>query len=148
MDITTTPIIALEQPVHVAVPQLDQYQRAVCDAVAAGQHAVVRSMPGSGRTTCALAVVQQAVNRSDNVMMLVPDRNRADWLQPRVEALAPHTVRPVRTPAGCAYQVVSTWRTVRADPLGPVQLVTGAAEDQLIADLMTRPGINWPEFLP
>ena len=57
-------------------------------------------------------------------------------LTPRAQALGPDVVRPVRTPASFAYQVVATWRTQRLEPLEGVELVTGAAQDQLLAELL------------
>lgn len=125
------------------LPAPDAEQAAVCER-AAESSVVVRGAPGSGCTTCALMVLDGCRQRGETAMLWVPDRTRADALEARVQALLPHTVRPVRTPAAFAYLLVSTWRTVRADPLGPLELVTGAQEDQLIASLLTRDDIGWP----
>ena len=65
-------------------------------------------------------------------------------LTPRAQALRPDSVRPVRTPASFAYQVVATWRTQRDVPLEGVELVTGAAQDRC----SPKPGVRggpWPE---
>ena len=128
------------------LPELDAAQQAVRAAAASG-HVVARGAPGSGRTTCALAVLGDAA-RAGTAMMWAPDRSRVDRLEPAAQALAPSSVRPVRTPAAFAYLVVSTWRTRRGDPLGPVQLVTGAQEDQLLEVLLARGGIDWPDSMP
>lgn len=125
------------------LPESDPEQSAV-RARAAGESLVVRGAPGSGRTTCALAVLADCERRGESALLWVPDRARADALEARVQAVLPHTVRPVRTPAAFAYLVVTTWRTVRADPLGPLELVTGAQEDQLIASLLARDDLEWP----
>lgn len=129
------------------LPPPDAEQATVCQHAA--QHSVVvRGAPGSGRTTCALMVAARCRARGESVLVWAPDRSRVDALETRVQALLPEAVRPVRTPAAFAYLVVSTWRIGRGDPLGPVELVTGAQEDQLIADLLDRGGIDWPEAMP
>ncbi|MCI6410847.1 MAG: hypothetical protein MR805_03765, partial [Schaalia hyovaginalis] len=129
------------------VPSLDRAQEAVRDRARVAS-LVVRGAPGSGRTTCALAVMEDAAERGERAILLVPDRVRADALTPRVQALAPQTVRPVRTPASFAYSVVSAWRLNRHDPLGPVELVTGALQDELIAELLEAVPAPWPDSLP
>lgn len=128
------------------VPSLDRAQEAVRDRARIAS-LVVRGAPGSGRTTCALAVMEDAAERGERAILLVPDRVRADALTPRVQALAPQTVRPVRTPASFAYSVVSAWRLNRHDPLGPVELVTGALQDELIAELLEAVPAPWPDSL-
>ena len=92
-----------------------------------------------------LAVFEQAVARGHSALILAPDRTRADVLTPRAQALGPSVVRPVRTPASFAYQVVATWRTQREIPLEGVELVTGAAQDQLLAELLQTVEAPWPE---
>ena len=96
----------------------------------------------------ALAVLAEAVSGGRSAVLLVPDRGRADHLAPRAQVLAPNAVRPVRTPASFAYQVVSTWRTQRRSPLGPVELVTGSAQDQAIARLIESVPAPWPDQIP
>ena len=130
-----------------SLPQLDPAQEQVVRAAATGS-VIVRGAPGSGRTTSALAVFGQAISRGENAMIWVPDRTRADAIEPVAQALAPTAVRPVRTPAAFAYLVVSTWRIGRADPLGSLELVTGAAEDSLIADLLDHDTVEWPPSIP
>lgn len=129
------------------LPELTEVQQAVLEH-ARHSSLVVRGAPGSGRTTCALALLQDAASRGEDAVLLVPDRLRADALTPRAQHVAPTAVRPVRTPASYAYSVVSTWRLSRHDPLGPVELVTGASHDELIADLLETVDAPWPNSIP
>ena len=126
------------------LPELNAEQRAVVEAVRSGD-VIARGAPSSGRSTCALAVFEQAVGAGASALILVPDRTRADVLTPRAQALGPDVVRPVRTPASFAYQVVATWRTQRQVPLEGVELVTGAAQDQALAELLASVDAPWPE---
>ncbi|MDC4233794.1 PD-(D/E)XK nuclease family protein [Actinomyces sp. B33] len=128
------------------LPVLDPAQAAVVEAASTGC-VIARGAPGSGRTTTALAVVDRAVREGREPLLLVPDRARADRLAPRVRALVPSGVRPVRTPASYAYSVVSTWRTGRERPLGGVELLTGAAQDLLLERLLLVDA-PWPESMP
>ena len=126
------------------LPELNAEQRAVVEAVRSGD-VIARGAPSSGRSTCALAVFEQAVGAGASALILAPDRTRADVLTPRAQALGPDVVRPVRTPASFAYQVVATWRTQRQVPLEGVELVTGAAQDQALAELLASVDAPWPE---
>ena len=107
-------------PALAELPTADGAQAAVCGQAAAAS-LVVRGAPGSGRTTCALMVLAQCRARGESAVLWAPDRSRVDALESRVQALLPEAVRPVRTPAAYAYQVVSTWRIGRDDrrPGGP-----------------------------
>ena len=126
------------------LPELNANQRAVVEAARSGD-VIARGAPSSGRSTCALAVFEQAVSRGRSAMILAPDRTRADVLTPRAQALGPDAVRPVRTPASFAYQVVATWRTQRDVPLEGVELVTGAAQDQMLAEALESVEAPWPQ---
>ena len=126
------------------LPELNAEQRAVVEAARSGD-VIARGAPSSGRSTCALAVFEQAVSAGASAVILAPDRTRADVLTPRAQALGPAVVRPVRTPASFAYQVVATWRTQREVPLEGVELVTGAAQDQALAELLASGDAPWPE---
>ena len=126
------------------LPELNARQRAVVDAARSGD-VIARGAPSSGRSTCALAVFEQAASRGCSALILAPDRTRADVLTPRAQALGPDSVRPVRTPASFAYQVVATWRTQRDVPLEGVELVTGAAQDQMLAEALESVDAPWPE---
>ena len=126
------------------LPELNVRQRAVVEAACSGD-VIARGAPSSGRSTCALAVFEQAASRGRSALILAPDRTRADVLTPRAQALGPDVVRPVRTPASFAYQVVATWRTQRDVPLEGVELVTGAAQDQMLAEALESVEAPWPE---
>ena len=126
------------------LPELNARQRAVVEAARSGD-VIARGAPSSGRSTCALAVFEQAASRGRSALILAPDRTRADVLTPRAQALGPDAVRPVRTPASFAYQVVATWRTQRDVPLEGVELVTGAAQDQMLAEALESVDAPWPE---
>ena len=126
------------------LPELNANQRAVVEAARSGD-VIVRGAPSSGRSTCALAVFEQAASRGRSALILAPDRTRADVLTPRAQGLGPDVVRPVRTPASFAYQVVATWRTQRDVPLEGVELVTGAAQDQMLAEALESVEAPWPE---
>ena len=126
------------------LPELNANQRAVVEAACSGD-VIARGAPSSGRSTCALAVFEQAASRGRSALILAPDRTRADVLTPRAQALGPDSVRPVRTPASFAYQVVATWRTQRDVPLEGVELVTGAAQDQMLAEALESVDAPWPE---
>lgn len=126
------------------LPELNVRQRAVVEAACSGD-VIARGAPSSGRSMCALAVFEQAASRGRSALILAPDRTRADVLTPRAQALGPDVVRPVRTPASFAYQVVATWRTQRDVPLEGVELVTGAAQDQMLAEALESVEAPWPE---
>ena len=126
------------------LPELNANQRAVVEAARSGD-VIARGAPSSGRSTCALAVFEQAASQGRSALILAPDRTRADVLTPRAQALGPGSVRPVRTPASFAYQVVATWRTQRDVPLEGVELVTGAAQDQMLAEALESVEAPWPE---
>ena len=126
------------------LPELNANQRAVVEAARSGD-VIARGAPSSGRSTCALAVFEQAASRGRSALIFAPDRTRADVLTPRAQGLGPDVVRPVRTPASFAYQVVATWRTQRDVPLEGVELVTGAAQDQMLADALESVEVPWPE---
>ena len=126
------------------LPELNPEQSAVVEAARSGD-VIARGAPGSGRSTCALAVFQRAAAQGRSALILAPDRARVDVLTPRAQALGPDTVRPVRTPASFAYQVVATWRTQRDVPLEGVELVTGAAQDQMLAEALESVDAPWPQ---
>ena len=126
------------------LPELNARQRAVVEAARSGD-VIARGAPSSGRSTCALAVFEQAASRGRSALIIAPDRTRADVLTPRAQALGPDSVRPVRTPASFAYQVVATWRTQRDVPLEGVELVTGAAQDQMLAEALESVEAPWPQ---
>lgn len=133
------------------LPALGEAQHAVREA-SMHMSLIVRGAPGAGKTTTALAAAQAAIDAGQRVAVLVPDRVREKLLSVRMQALAPHLVRPVRTPVSFAYNVANLWRTRRADPLGDLELITGAQEDADIAELLAHGIPEWdgvfaPELL-
>ena len=125
------------------LPELNPQQAEVLRASRVGD-VVARGAPSSGRSTCALAAFEAENAAGRSAVILTPDRARADLLTPRAQALAPDAVRPCRTPASFAYQVVATWRTQRAVPLDGVELVTGSSQDQMLAQLLETVDAPWP----
>ena len=95
------------------LPELSDHQRLLLKQITEGD-AVLRGAPGSGKTTLLLAAVAELVRNDHSFLVLTPDRLRADQLMPAVQALAPNAVRPVRTPIGWAYSIVSQWRNTRS----------------------------------
>lgn len=140
-------VVRARDPGSLRLPVLDPDQESVCRAAGSGS-VVVQGAPGSGRTTCALGVLARAVEGGESALLWAPDRVRVGAVEARAQALAPRAVRPVRTPAAFAHLVVSTWRVGRADPLGPVELVTGTQEDQAIAELLAADTGEWPASMP
>ncbi|WP_026460341.1 UrvD/REP family ATP-dependent DNA helicase [Schaalia suimastitidis] len=138
--------LQIRSTVPYQLPRLGAQQQLVRERAQEG-HCVVRGAPGSGRTTTALAIFADAIASGRSAIILVPDRLRADNLLARAQSLAPNELRPVRSLASFAYRVVSTWRVERTDPLGPVELVTGARMDQLLTDLIASDTGPWPAHL-
>ena len=128
------------------LPHLDDHQRALLQRMMSSD-AVLRGAPGSGKTTLLLSAVAELVRQGCSFLVLTPDRSRADALMPAVQSMAPDAVRPVRTPTAWAYSIVSQWRNTRDEPLGDVELLTGASIDRLIAQLLETTTLNWPEDL-
>lgn len=128
------------------LPELDEHQRALLKRIVSTD-AVLRGAPGSGKTTLLLAAVAELSRQGRSFMVLAPDRSRADGLMPAVQSLAPNAVRPVRTPTAWAYSLVSQWRNTRDEPLGDVELLTGAGMDRLIAQALEETGLSWPDEL-
>ncbi|MCD4557277.1 PD-(D/E)XK nuclease family protein [Schaalia sp. lx-100] len=163
---TETPIrIYAARSEEYALPQLNEQQQCVLER-AKTSHVVVRGAPASGRTTCAIALIEsisraQETSEShgsvsvssnystnpDTVLLLVPDRLRATHLTPQVQTLLPDAVRPVRTPAALAYHIVNTWRVERNDPLGDLELMTGARTDQRLEEMLAQIDAPWPSHV-
>ena len=128
------------------LPHLDDHQRALLERMMSSD-AVLRGAPGSGKTTLLLSAVAELVRQGRSFLVLTPDRSRADALMSAVQSMAPDAVRPVRTPTAWAYSIVSQWRNTRDEPLGDVELLTGASIDRLIAQLLETTTLDWPEDL-
>lgn len=129
------------------LPTLNTAQQCVVER-ARTEHLVVRGAPSSGRTTTAIAAIHDAHQRGQTAVLLTPDRVRANLLTPRVQAFLSHVVRPVRTPAAFAFNIVSQWRTQRLRPLQAVELLTGAHQDALLEELITSVDAPWPDSIP
>ncbi|MGB4777894.1 UvrD-helicase domain-containing protein, partial [Microbacterium sp.] len=151
---------------HTAEPVLDRHQRAVV-ALPADVSGVVAGAPGSGKTTAAVARVAALLRcgsdpgggvqalRPEQVLVLTPTRQAATVLRDRL-ALAVAVATPgalARSVAAFAYQIVRAHAVHTGAE--PPQLLTGADEDQLIADLLDgdaedeADGIRrWPATLP
>ena len=147
-----------------AEPVLDPAQRAVAD-LPVDVSGVVAGAPGSGKTTTVVARVAALLRpaaaaaaaplQPEQVMVLTPTRPAATALRDRL-ALAVGIATPgalARSLAAFAYQIVRAHAVHTGAE--PPQLLTGADEDQLIADLLDgdaedeADGIRrWPSTLP
>ena len=133
------------------LPPLDSFQSNVVDAVLAdggerGQSAaVILGNPGSGRTTVAISLLRAAYERGRSVRLLVPDRLRADLLQGAVEQFVTDRVRPVRTSVSVAYDLVAKHEVANGHQ--SPELLTGAQEDLLLAELLASNAVSWPQNL-
>lgn len=119
------------------LPALDSQQRQLVDA-ALERDLIFRALPGGGKTTVLLSVVQKFHERGTSVVVLAPDRQRAQQMNEQVRDIMQTQSRPVKTPVSFAYSLVDAWRNRRSDPLGGVELVTGAQEDAQIADFLSE----------
>lgn len=129
-------VVVPEDPSAWALPPLDRSQEAICCAAREG-HVIFRGAPGAGKTTTLLSVVRDCVSRGESFIYLVPDRQRADRISADLRSIASDQARPVRTAVSYAYSVIEIWRTFRADPLGGLELLTGAQEDALVSEVLT-----------
>lgn len=154
-----------------AEPVLDPAQRAVVD-LPVDASGVVAGAPGSGKTTTVVARVAALLRpaapggapadvgvvpplQPEQVVVLTPTRPAATALRDRL-ALAVGIATPgalARSLAAFAYQIVRAHAVHTGAE--PPQLLTGADEDQLIADLLDgdaedeADGIRrWPSTLP
>lgn len=117
------------------LPVLDASQDAVRRA-GVTRHVLFRGASGSGKTTTLLSVVADTVVAGQSFVYLAPDRVRAERVSAPLQAIAPNVPRPARSVVSYAYSVIDTWRSHRADPLGGLELLTGAQEDALLGSVM------------
>ncbi|EEH63752.1 hypothetical protein HMPREF0044_0771 [Gleimia coleocanis DSM 15436] len=138
------------------LPQLDAVQQSVLEQIknavlsgVAAEGFLIYGRPGAGRTSVALSLAGELFTAGvKDVLVLVPDRLRADYLQATVESLLPGIVRPVKTPVALAYKYLQTWYVERAEPRLFPQLLTGAREDIELAQLLETCAVEWPENIP
>ena len=133
------------------LPAPDASGRAVLERAAAGADLVVLGAAGTGKTSLALRLLSDAVAAGRDALLLAPTRARADALRQR----SAHLMRErgvgdgavrVRTPAGYAFMVLTTFLTRRRDPLPAPVLLAGAEEDAALADLIDPR--QWPGLPP
>lgn len=120
-------------PAPLGGGEADDDQAAALEAFAAGEDVLVHGAPGAGRTRVALTAAIAAASRGECVL-IAPRRATADALR---DAVARHgagaRVRAV-TPAALAHALVR--REAIARGRGEPSLVTGAEQDELLADLV------------
>lgn len=157
------PQVEIQLPRPKAIPPLGVDQLAVV-AGAHTDHVIVLGAPGSGRTTTALGVVtdagvwaqatRRAFPRRDEKrpglrapLLLVPTRARRELLQPQAThwwTMAPVGEQPaaplaqIRTPTALAFEVLRIWAVERARPLDAPALLTGAAENKVVTELLEQ----------
>ena len=141
----------LPAPAPAPLPAPDASGRAVLERAAAGADLVVLGAAGTGKTCLALRLLCDALALGRDALLLAPTRTRADSLRRRAARLmrargvGDGAVR-VRTPAGYAFTVLTTFLTRRRDPLPAPVLLAGAEEDAALAHLV---GVEqWPGLPP
>jgi superfamily I DNA/RNA helicase/RecB family exonuclease len=134
-----------------AIPQLDESQARVL-SLGDAESASVIGAPGSGKTTTLVELVADRVlNRgwsSDEVLVITPSRTSATQARDRLaRRLAVPTLGPLaRTATSLAFEIVRD--AAAATGAEPPRLLTGAEQDQIIADLLEgESGEYWPEVL-
>ena len=122
------------------------------EQLATGEHTAVFGAPGSGKTTLAIELVADRVERlgysSDEVLVVSATRSAATSLRDALAVRLGVTTRGplARTANSIAFQLV------RAYTGAPVTLLTGAEHDQIIGELLEggiRDGFGpeWPDPL-
>ncbi|HEY0117370.1 MAG TPA: ATP-dependent DNA helicase [Cellulomonas sp.] len=135
---------------------LDPGQRAVVDAVLAGQDPalLVLGAPGSGKSTVALEAAVAAGGAGmapQDVLVLSATRRLAAEMRDRLAARWPHTAgRPLaQTPAAVAFAVLRARAGALGEP-APV-LVSGPEQDQVLGELLAGHAVGegvpvaWPD---
>jgi superfamily I DNA/RNA helicase/RecB family exonuclease len=134
---------------------LDDAQRAVL-AVDDGVSIAVVGAPGTGKTTTLVELVADRVHSRgyspDEVLVLTPTRSTATALRDRLALRlgVPSNGPLARTPNSVAFQIVRGVAAVEG--LEPPVLLTGAEQDQIIAELLAgdiedASGPIWPAHL-
>ncbi|MCD2442642.1 PD-(D/E)XK nuclease family protein [Agromyces sp. SYSU K20354] len=122
------------------------------EQLATGEHTAVFGAPGSGKTTLAIELVADRVERlgysSDEVLVVSATRSAATSLR---DALAVRLAVTTRGPLARTANSIA-FQFVRAYTGSPVTLLTGAEHDHIIGELLEggiRDGFGpeWPEPL-
>lgn len=123
-----------------------------------GPALLVRGAAGTGKTTLALAVVADKVERdglsTEDVLLLAPTRRAAAHLRDELSARLRRTVsRPVvRTASSAAFSVLRARAALLGEP-APM-LISGPEQDQVLADLLAGHAagegvpVEWPSTVP
>jgi len=148
--------VRLRLPAGVArEPDPDPCQASIIERVGAnpGRPALVVGPPGSGKTTLAVALARDAVNRraidAGSVLVLTPTRRAAERLRDRVSAAVgvPTGGAIVRSVASLAWSILRANALEAGEP--PPVLLTGAMQDEILRDLLQghrigrAPGPSW-----
>ena len=142
----------------VAAPEphtLDESQRAVLD-LADGVSAIVVGAPGSGKTETLVELVAERVHvrgwSPEQIVVLSATRHSATALRDRLAARidAPTLGPMARTANSLAFEVIREAAAAAGD--GAPTLLTGAEQDQIIAELLAgeiadNAGAPWPPHL-
>lgn len=127
-------------------------------ALARAASGVVIGSPGSGKTAVLIERVRRAIaagTPADGIVVLTPSRQTATDLRDRLALTveAATTGALARSVPSFAYQIVRAADVAGGAP--PPQLLTGADEDQIVADLLEGDAIDeaegaarWPAWLP
>lgn len=135
-----SPLALLPRSTLAAEPALDAAQLLAADALATGvRNVAILGVPGSGKTTVAVAAAARAVAAGiapERVLVIAPTRVTAALLRDRVSAAMgrPTGAPAVRTAASAAYAVLAA--RARIDDLAPPALVTGAEQDVILRELL------------
>lgn len=122
------------------------------------QHVVLSGAPGTGKSSALLRLAQELGGETAGedwspVLLLTPDRRRADHLESQLGAEAigklrlPGGHRIARSVSSYAYLVVAQWLVECRDAQKP-PLTTGAEEDQWVAAWLGDHREQWARVLP
>uniref|UniRef100_UPI0020279E12 UvrD-helicase domain-containing protein n=1 Tax=Actinotalea sp. C106 TaxID=2908644 RepID=UPI0020279E12 len=123
-----------------------------------GPALLVRGAAGTGRTTTALEIVADRIERgevdAEQVLLLAPTRRSAATLRDELSARLRQTSgRPVvRTASSAAFAVLRARAALLGEP--PPALISGPEQDLVLADLLEGhaagegAGVTWPPRVP
>ncbi|MEH0111080.1 ATP-dependent DNA helicase [Tersicoccus sp. MR15.9] len=137
-------------------PTLDPAQRAVVEAAAGHGAQLVLGAPGTGKST---VLIERAVHAVDagtdaaGLLLLAPSRRSATRLRDLLSARLDRTVAssPARSWQAYAFDLLRRARVEKFLTLpAPPRLLSGAEQDQIIADLLSghRAGLGAPLVWP